>query len=158
MICKLFDYSDETGLLTWKVSPTGSVKVGSAAGSMNRKGGYLRVRVNGKYRMNHEIALELSGVFVGDNQVDHVNGNRTDNRLCNLRVVTVCENMKNKRVGKNNTTGVVGVSVHPSGLYHAHIRVDGRRINLKYTKDKFQAICARMSANNKYGFHKNHGR
>ena len=68
------------------------------------------------------------------------------------------ENGKNRPMQKNNTSGVVGVHrCKTHNRWVAYTKVDGKFINLGYFKDKFEAICARMSANNKYGFHANHG-
>ena len=92
-------------------------------------------------------------------EIDHINGNRDDNRKCNLRVVNRQVNMKNKRVQRNSTTGVTGVSLKSKAKkYTAAIKVNMESVFLGQYEDKWDAICARMSANNKYAFHKNHGR
>lgn len=156
MISDFVNYDKGTGFITWIKSPSGRVKVGDQAGCLNRKGGYLRTRIAGRYYLNHHIAMILNGVSF--EFVDHINGNRIDNRWENLRPCTHTENMRNRRVNRNSLTGVPGVTIHPSGKYHSYVRVDGERINLGYFADKWEAICTRMSANVKYGFHRNHGR
>lgn len=64
-----------------------------------------------------------------DQDVDHVNGNKLDNRKVNLRIATRSENSANRRVGSRNTSGFKGV--HRSGArWRATIRVDGKSIHL----------------------------
>lgn len=63
--------------------------------------------------------------------VDHINGNGLDNRRANLRQATHAENMRNRAMHRNNTTGLRGVSLEPSrGQYRACIKVDGRTRHL----------------------------
>ena len=151
-------YNPETGIFTRIRSISNCVKVGDIAGSV-RLDGYLETSVKGAGYMNHRLAwLCVHGRFP-KHQIDHVNHNRSDNRIINLREATNQENHRNRPMQKNNTSGVVGVhrcKTHKKWL--AYIKIDGKFINLGYSDDKFEAICARMSANNKYGFHGNHGR
>ena len=151
---KYFKYSKSDGSLIWLCGK----RKGKLAGCINKKGGYLRVTIDGVKYLNHKVVASMHGVDVGSMQIDHINGITTDNRIENLRITNQQGNMRNRRAGVNNKTGVVGVSIHPSGLYHAHIRISGKRKNIGYSMDKFEAICMRMSANNLYGFHENHGR
>lgn len=91
--------------------------------------------------------------------IDHINGDTHDNDLSNLRMVTMQENNKNKAVARNNTSGVPGVMWHrPRGKWIAQVKVSRKMNHLGYFTDWFEAVCARMSANNQYGFHENHGR
>ena len=156
MVSEWVYYCQFTGEVRWKKSPSNSIHKDSLAGCPYREGGYLRTVIKGKPYFNHHIAFILMGKKY--DVVDHINGDKTDNRWLNLRSVSASGNQRNRALNKNNLTGVTGVTVHPSGLYHAYIKVNGKRINLLYTRDLFDAICARMSANIKYNFHSNHGR
>lgn len=91
--------------------------------------------------------------------IDHINGVRDDNRIENLRSVTHKENMQNSARPKNNTSGVTGVCrAKALSKWMAYIRVDYKQIHLGFFTDKADAIAARKAAEEKYGFHKNHGR
>jgi hypothetical protein len=91
-------------------------------------------------------------------QIDHINGDKTDNRWQNLRNVSNRENCKNAAIGTNNTTGALGVWITRNGTYQADISVDGKKHYLGIYKTLEEAKSARKAAENKYGFHENHGR
>ena len=69
--------------------------------------------------------------------VDHINGDRLDNRRANLRLVTNTQNQQNKRTPSHNTSGHKGVCWHKgSGKWHVRITVNGKRLHLGYTRDR----------------------
>ncbi len=77
-----FNYDPESGLLTW-IDGRRRTKVGKVAGSQ-RDDGYLDVRFNYKLIRAHRLIwLYVHGYLPP--QIDHINGNRSDNRICNLR-------------------------------------------------------------------------
>lgn len=125
--------------------------------SRHHSGYYITV-VNGKrYRVHHLIFLYMTGKLP-EGDVDHINGNRIDNRWVNLRVVTKAENQKNQGVRRDNTSGITGVYYYPPlNKYHAQITVDGKRIHLGYFSTKEEAIVVREKAKRRFGFHQNHG-
>lgn len=88
--------------------------------------------------------------------IDHINGDRLDNRIENLREVDRAENMKNMRMPADNTSGFVGVTRHYE-KWKAQITVNGKHIYLGRFDHKKDAIAARIAANRKFGFHENHG-
>jgi len=93
-----------------------------------------------------------------ENQVDHINHIRNDNRWINLREVTHQENNKNCSLRVTNTSGFMGICWDTSrGLWKSQIMVDGKTKYLGRFKDKKQAIKARQEANILYNFHENHG-
>lgn len=120
--------------------------------------GYNRGYLNGKNVMAHRAAWFLVyGEWPA--QIDHINGDRQDNRIENLRAVTNKENSRNAKTPKNNTSGVCGVTWHKaSGKWMAGIRVDGKRKHLGLFRAKRAAAEAVSAAYSKFGFHKNHGR
>lgn len=123
---ELLDYDPESGILTWIAKPSvtaHSVKVGAGAGSLS-KDGYLRIRIDGKKYQAHRLAWLLhTGEFPPD-QIDHINGIRTDNRIANLRSATSQQNNQNAGKKRSNTSGYKGVNLHKqSGKWVARIRV-----------------------------------
>lgn len=92
-------------------------------------------------------------------EVDHINGDRCDNRLINLRSVSRSTNTKNKRLSSLNRSGAQGVYWAPHAKkWRAEIKADGRRTHLGYFVDMHAAIAARAKAEQEQGFHANHGR
>lgn len=95
-------------------------------------------------------------------QVDHISGNREDNRFENLREVDPTDNNRNMAMQRRNTSGCTGVRWHQEsptyGRWKAIIVVNYKPILLYSGQDKQAAIAARLAGEEKYGFHRNHGR
>ena len=123
------------------------------------KYGYSIIEVNRKSYKAHRIAWLLTYGSWPEDQIDHINGNGLDNRLENLRAVSNGENLRNKKIYKNNTSGTLGVSFDKRCQnYQAKIMINKKYKHLGYFKNKEEAIAARAAANIKYNFHENHGR
>ena len=138
---ELFDLDRETGVLTRKVRTSYRIKVGDVAGSLNHHG-YLMVRVDGKRLGAHRVVFALANGYWPE-QVDHVNGVRTDNRPANLRAATREENQHNARRPVTNKSGVKGVSLDKaSGKWRAYCWVNNRQHSIGY----FTAIEAAAAA------------
>jgi len=154
---ELFYYDPETGHFTRLTKTAKRVKIGELAGGDNGFG-YLQIRINGELYLSHRLAcLYMTGKW--PEFTDHINHIRSDNRWINLREVTCTENHKNMTLRADNLSGVIGVCFcNRDKAWLSYINVEKKRKPLGYFKDKFEAICARMSANNKYNFHENHGR
>ena len=165
-----FRYDPKTGHLFWKVRPlhhfnsshgmniTNSQFSNHRAGTLQSKG-YVAVMVNGKgYRAHRIIWMMIHGLFPPD-ELDHVNHQRDDNRIENLRLATSQENKRNSSISRRNTSGVIGVCWDKRrGKWKAQIHGGGNRtIYLGDFVDKLDAIKARETANKKYNFHANHG-
>lgn len=154
---ELLDYNPGTGFFTWKEWRKNSVQKGDIAGSHNDDG-YIRIEIKRqKYRAHRLAFLYMEGRF--PKLVDHINHIRDDNRWCNLREIKQVENNRNCSIRKDNKSGVIGVHwVTRDKRWVASIRIHRKDIRLGNYKDKFEAICARKSAERKHGFHENHGR
>lgn len=91
--------------------------------------------------------------------IDHINGDPADNRLENLRLATQGENMRNLKRPRNNTSGVAGVYWKAADRkWVARIRVDGRYVELGRFLSLDEAAAARKAAEQRCGYHENHGR
>ncbi|KPL67431.1 hypothetical protein SZ64_04515 [Erythrobacter sp. SG61-1L] len=92
-------------------------------------------------------------------EIDHINGDRCDNRLENLRMVSRRTNTKNRRLLASNRSGAHGVYwARHAGKWRAEIKSETGRIHLGYFTSKIDAIAARRAAEREHGFHPNHGR
>lgn len=126
-LIQLLVYDRATGEFRWKVS-RGRSKAGSIAGRKSRLG-YTQIRIDGRIYMSHRIAwlYETGGAPNGD--IDHINGEKSDNRIDNLRDVTRAVNQQNRKTAQanNNSTGLLGAyKTGTPGRYFARIRVDGK--------------------------------
>jgi hypothetical protein len=154
---ELFDYDPFTGILRNKITRNARAMTGKEAGSINHYG-YRETRIDSKlYRVHRVIWLWAFGKF--PDKVDHIEGNRTDNRLHMLRDASALESTKNRCIPCTNSSGHIGVywaSTHNKWI--ANIGVNNKTIYLGIFKNKSDAVQARKEANIKYGFYKNHGR
>ena len=106
-------YYDETSKskLKWKVNRGSHVKVGDDAGYCGCNE-YYDVKLNNKcYKVHRIIWCLFYGEIPENMEIDHINGNRLDNSINNLRTVTHKENQRNKKLYSNNVSGVAGVSL-----------------------------------------------
>jgi hypothetical protein len=125
----IFRYDPVSGELRWRKRLSGRTTVGELAGRLNGYG-YLRVTVDGRTYMVHRIAWLLANGSWPERQIDHINGSRADNRICNLREANPEEQMQNLRRYKNNTSGFPGVRRTGSGKWQALIAQGGKRVCL----------------------------
>lgn len=148
LLKNIFKYIPDTGEFLWKVRPSQRVKIGDKAGT--KKGnGYLMVRFEGKNYLLHRLAWIIIHESEPEGMIDHINGNRSDNRIVNLRVVSSIGNAQNQRNShKDSKSGLLGVSEH-RGLWAAQIMCDGVMHRLGLFKDKFDAHNAYVIAKKK---------
>jgi hypothetical protein len=155
---ELFDYNPETGDITWKASNSNVVKIGQKAGSLDRLGNRIVIMADKTIYRAHQIAFLIMQGYIPE-EVDHINGDSSDNAWDNLRGVSHSENMQNRKLCSNNTTGIMGVAWNKN---NNNWRVRIKHANIFHEVGSFinflDACCARKSAENRYGFHANHGR
>jgi hypothetical protein len=149
-------YDPDTGEF-FRLTKTGPAKAGDSAGSLQSRG-YIRISLNYKYYLAHRLAWLLTYGVWPKGQIDHINGDRQDNRIANLREVDQLENNKNMGLRRDNRTGLPGVSQHAKGGWTASVFTGGKNTHIGYSKDFFEVVCMRKSAELSYGFHANHGR
>ena len=121
---RVLAYNSETGELRWLVGGSGK-RAGDIAGTPHNKG-YWAIEVAGFGYLAHRLAwLLVHGVWPAG-QIDHINGDRRDNRLANLREVTNAQNAQNKRKARSdNVSGLMGVR-RMGGKWQARIMTNGK--------------------------------
>lgn len=129
---EVLDYNAETGVFMWRqVRKFSNKKVGQIAGGVNKSTGYIYIMVDG----HNDAAHRWAWLYVHDSwpsdMIDHVDGDRTNNRIANLREATKTLNGQNQKRAQrgNRTTGLLGVSKYKNrktNPYTAMIRVAGK--------------------------------
>ena len=142
---QVLHYEPESGLFTSKIKtkylPCGHIYTGCEGH------GYINITINSVIYKGHHLAWL------------YVYGEWPKYRITNIRQATHHENMMNCKKSKNNSSGVTGVQWDKArGKWIAVIMVNYKNIHLGRYIYIFDAICARKSAEHRYGFHKNHGR
>lgn len=167
---QLLSYDEETGLLHWRVRDASwfktnarclswnKVYAGKCAGTLYKVTGYVGVTVLGIRMLAHRVAYAIMSGTYPEDQIDHINGNRADNRWSNLRPVTAVENRRNMTRLRNANTGVVGVGF-TDNRWVASIRgIDGKAVRIGSYLTLHEAKIARRAAEKVLGYHQNHGR
>lgn len=147
---ELFHYDAETGRFTRRVFRSHNAQREAESAL---KTGYLSIQVNKRNLRAHRMAwlyvygeLPPKGV-----DIDHINGDRTDNRICNLRLASRSQNMANVGLKGTNSSGFKGVSWHKkSQRWRARIKVDYREIYLGSFDSPEEAHAAYAEAVKRY--------
>lgn len=142
----VLDYDSETGVFKWRKRMNRKGHVGAPAGTPDSKG-YVQIRLYERAYKAHRLAwLHTYGVWP-QLVIDHINGDRTDNRIANLRQATGSQNHANSRRYKNNTSGVKGVSwVERVGKWRAYIVVNRRQTHLGLFDNREDAAASYRAA------------
>lgn len=148
---KVFGYDPLTGDLHWLIHrPNKGIKPGDIAGNI-QKTGYRRLEHMENSMLAHRIAWLL---YYGEepNMIDHINGNRADNRIENLRSVTPRVNSQNRRRPQKDTrSGFLGVDqARGTKNWRASIQTDGKRVRLGSYETREEAYAAYVAAKQKY--------
>lgn len=145
LLTEALKYEPKTGLFYWRLRLSKRIQVGAVAGCLNRQG-YVVIRAYSKLYLAHRLAY----LFVygkTPNVVDHVNRNKQDNRIANIRNCTMAENNDNRDRLKTNSSGKEGVSYCKTySKYVAYIEYKGKRKNLGYRVDFNAAVSLRKAA------------
>jgi len=155
---KVLDYNPDTGVLTRKKA-SGPARQGDVLGYVDPSTGYAKGHVKGKLYYAHRLAWLLHYGKWPPHEIDHINGDKTDNRIENLRAVSHRDNCKNHPLRSDNTSGVCGVTWDRwSGKWVVRIWNQGGGKNLGRFADFDKAVAVRLEASEQYGYHENHGR
>jgi hypothetical protein len=147
----LIDYDPVTGEFRWKprMGRSGSwCNVDRQAGSVSKQTGYRTVRLDKKLYQAHRLAwLYVHGEWPS-HDIDHINGERLDNRIVNLRDVPNVINRQNmRRARKDSSTGHLGVVADTRrGKFEARIKVDGVARHLGYFSSPEEAHATYVGA------------
>ncbi len=147
---ELLNYNPETGIFVWAINRT-SIKAGIVAGSYSD--GYIRIGINSKGYLAHRLAWLYVEGYLPENDIDHINRDKTDNRFSNLRETTKTCNLRNRGIFKNNKTGITGVMLtHGPDRYQAYIKTGSKSKHLGMHVNIIDAARARWNAEVKYKY------
>jgi len=163
LLRKLLRYEPDTGKLFWRARDASTFATkraamvwlsrfpGLEAFSQLRNDGYICGSLNGKSMMAHRVAWAIHHGFWPIEMIDHINRVRSDNKICNLRMASRRENMRNKSALEGSSSKFIGVSFHPQcKKWRARIRVSEKNMSLGLFHDEVCAAIAYDSAARKY--------
>lgn len=165
---RLMSYNPDTGVMNWRprdpemfANPSKCSQWNTRYSSAEALGnvdstGYKRGAVFNKIILAHRAAWAIYYGVLPEGQIDHINGIRSDNRISNLRDVSVQGNCRNAGLRRDNTSGVSGVSVR-NGRFIANIRHAGKKVYLGSFNTLDAAASARIDAMSRYGYSDGHG-
>ena len=144
---RFMPYSCTSGELTWtKRPPRSRVKVGSRAGCV-ASDSYRVISISGTILYEHRFIWLINYGEWPDCQIDHINGDKSDNRISNLRLASVSENAENRCSYRNSKSGLMGASkVKGYDLWASKIVKNGNKIHLGYFKSPESAHAAYVKA------------
>lgn len=138
-------YNEETGELIWRVARGGAV-VGKAAGCLGPLG-YINLSVDGKSYGAHRIVWMYVHGYLPSAIIDHKNGNKSDNRITNLREATISQNRMNCRTHSNNSSGLKGVRFDKiKKRWEARITIERKQVRIGRFKSAAAAHAAYVAA------------
>lgn len=171
LLRKLLIYYPDTGDLVWRhrcsvVHTDDRTRrafntqfAGKPALTAKTAQGYKNGSIFGKRYLAHRVIWAMMNGAWPKDQIDHIDGDRANNRLENLRGVSHQENSRNAKLRIDNTSNHTGVSWEKSRRkWEAYIQVNMRKISLGRFDEFDDAVEARKKAEIKYNFHENHGR
>lgn len=142
----ILDYDPQTGVFVWKNNVRFSPRAWKIAGSKDNQG-YIRIQINQKLYKAHRLAwLYVHGSFP-EKEIDHINHQRADNRIANLRSADRVLNTQNTSARKRGTSSLLGVSLYkPTGQWTAQISANKRKVYLGRYATEQEAHAAYMKA------------
>lgn len=148
---ELLQYDLETGSFIWRVTRSRGARALNVAGQSTANG-YRSIKIDGRKHLAHRLAwLYVHGKWP-QQDIDHINGVRDDNRIVNLRDVSRSVNLQNQRRARSLTSGgLIGASKRkPQNDWQASIKVDGKKRYLGLFNTPEAAHAAYVAAKRKY--------
>jgi hypothetical protein len=129
----ILDYDQNSGVFYWRINSGTNKTIGKPAGCTNGSG-YKQIPIQGRLYLAHRLAWLIStGEDPSNLLVDHINGIKTDNRFCNLRLATNSLNSCNRKLSARNTSGYKGVSYSKTKQkWRADVRINGKQTVIGY--------------------------
>lgn len=146
-VAKRIAYDRDTGALTWIARPSPNTPVGTKI-TCRKNNGYICVCINNKQYLAHRIAWLLATGRWPTQFIDHINRDKSDNRFVNLRECSKRQNAGNRKIARNNTSGIRGVTQTPHGTWK--VQAAGPKRYLGSFKTKEEAIAVHDEAATKY--------
>jgi hypothetical protein len=146
---KYLKYSPDTGLFHWILPSSDKTKIGDLAGCL-RPDGYVKIKIFGRSYLAHRLAWFFVHGEWPEEEIDHINRVRNDNRMENLRSILKRQQQQNMKLTTKSTSGFVGVSQRKSGKWRAHITIMGKFVSLGVFDTPEQASAAYMAAKAKH--------
>ena len=132
----ILNYNEITGIFTWENRPSNRIQLKQIAGC-EQKIGYITIQINKKHYKAHRLAwLYVYGEWP-KNQIDHINGIRNDNRIENLRDVSVRENSSNGVEHRNNK--LIGAYITKDKKWKSQIQINKKLIYLGIYNTELEA-------------------
>lgn len=174
LLSELLDYDPATGGLVWKRREprhfSGDRSQAHSCAQWNawlagkeaftaKANGYLVGSIMGRREYAHRVIYAIMTGEWPPYEIDHIDGDRANNRWNNLRSVTRGEQRLNSKLRKDSRSGVLGVGWYAKKQkWRARIRLRGKQKHLGFFDTVEAAAAARHAAEREYGFHPNHGR
>jgi hypothetical protein len=131
----ILDYDHEKGIFYWKISKSSRAQKGKQAGYIHCYG-YRIISIDKKNYQEHRLVWLFNHGVWPKNMLDHINGIRDDNRICNLREANIYQNNYNAKLRKDNTSGVKGVTWNKwNKKWHVQMRHNGKNKFYGYFED-----------------------
>ena len=142
----LLDYDPNSGLFYWKNNQSKKCRKGTVAGSLNPSG-YIKITINRISFYAHRLAWLFYYGYLPEKSIDHIDRNRSNNRIDNLREVSQSCNTRNTGNFSHNSSGVKGVRYDSvRNKWRVEIKVNSVNIFLYRTSDFEEAVLHRLAA------------
>ncbi len=144
---ELLRYDPDTGVFTWRVKVSKKTVIGAVAGGLDPKG-YVQIKLDWKNYRAHRLAWCYVYGSWPTHEVDHINGNRADNRISNLRHATHAQNMQNRQ---RPSKGRQFIGAYPAnGRWFSKLSVQGKTLYLGRFDTPEEAQAAYVAAKRKH--------
>lgn len=149
---ELLRYDPETGYLLWRIDRGGrrAARVGDRAGTTTPLG-YRAICIDRLHHLEHRVIWKMHTGADPEKCIDHIDGNSLNNKLGNLRLANVSENLRNSRLRSDSSTGIKGISFdHKRLKWRAVIMVQQKYIQVGRFSNLDDAVRELGSAREKY--------